>query len=134
MRYKVVGQNRDTGARMTLEFEAGSKAAAERKASQAGMSVHHVADVVNGGERVGDHAPAANYRGPVRTGSRGVLRLVVILVLLALVAWFLWPQIRGVMNRRARTMLDGWNAVHSSAMTMPWTHSPSSGWTTSRSS
>ena len=32
MRYKVIGQNRDTGARQTLEFEAESKAAAERKA------------------------------------------------------------------------------------------------------
>jgi hypothetical protein len=134
MRYKVVGQNRDTGARMTLEFEAESKAAAERKASQAGMTVHHVADIVNGTEGPGDGG-GTNYRGPIRTGSRGVLRIVVLLVILALLAWFFLPQIRGMLHRRARTMRDDvWRATDASAMTMPWTHSPSSGWTTSRSS
>ena len=33
MRYFITGSNRETGDRMTLEFEAESKAAAERKAS-----------------------------------------------------------------------------------------------------
>jgi hypothetical protein len=33
MKFQVIGQNRDTGARMTLEFQAESKAAAERKAN-----------------------------------------------------------------------------------------------------
>ena len=97
MRYKVVGQNRDSGARMTLEFEAQSKGAAERKAAQAGMTVHHVADVTSGHE---EHAgPAEGYRGPVRSGGGGLFRLVLLAIVLAAVVWFLWPQIRGVIGQ-----------------------------------
>ena len=97
MRYNVVGQNRDTGARMTLEFEAESKGAAERKALQAGMDVHHVADVTSGHA---EHAgPAEGYRGTVRTRGGGMIRLVLLVIVLAAVAWFFWPQIRGVLGR-----------------------------------
>src|SRR5688500_10023898 len=97
MRYKVVGQNRDTGARMTLEFEAESKGAAERKAAQAGMEVHHVADVTGGHE---EHArPAEGYRRPVRSRGGGLFRLVLLAILVAAVVWFFWPQIRGIVAR-----------------------------------
>ena len=97
MRFKVVGQNRDTGARMTLEFEAGSKAAAERKAEQAGMDVHHTSDITSGHE---EHAgPAEGYRGPVRSRGGGMLRLVLLAIALAAIAWFLWPHIRGFVGR-----------------------------------
>src|SRR5688500_6213666 len=97
MRFNVVGQNRDTGARMTLEFEAESKAAAERKAAQAGMTVHHVADVTSGhAEHPGT---AEGYRGPVRTRGGGMFRLVLLVIVLAAVAWFLWPQLRGLLGR-----------------------------------
>ena len=100
MRYNVVGQNRDTGARMTLEFEAESKAAAERKATQAGMSVHHVTDVTDG-HTGGGHVPGTNpaYRGPVKTRGGGLLKLVVLVVILAAAAYFFWPAIRGMMSR-----------------------------------
>jgi hypothetical protein len=97
MRYKVVGQNRDTGARMTLEFEADSKAAAERKASQSGMSVHHAADV--GGEFDSSAGGATSYRGPVRTARRGILGLVLFLLVAGAVAWFLWPQLHRMIGR-----------------------------------
>ena len=97
MRYKVVGQNRNTGARMTLEFEAESKGAAERKAAQAGMSVHHVADVTSGRE---EHpGPAEGYPGPVRSRGGGLFRLVLLAILVAAVVWFFWPQIRGLVAR-----------------------------------
>jgi hypothetical protein len=98
MRYNVVGQNRDTGARMSLEFEAESKAAAERKATQAGMSVHHVTDVTDGHT---GHTPSTNpgYRGPVKTRSGGLVKLIVLLVIVAAIAYFFWPTIRGMMNR-----------------------------------
>src|SRR5215217_1967084 len=97
MRYNVVGQNRDTGARMTLEFEADSKAAAERKAAQAGMDVHHVADVTSGES---EHArPAEGYGGPVRTRGGGMIRIILLVIVLAAVAWFFWPQLRGLMGR-----------------------------------
>lgn len=97
MRYNVVGQNRDTGARMSLEFEAESKAAAERKAGQAGMSVHHVTDVTDG--HAGGTGANPAYRGPVRTGGGGLLRLVVLLAIAAALAWFFWPQISGIIKR-----------------------------------
>ena len=73
MRYNVVGQNRDTGARMTLEFEAESKAAAERKAAQAGMSVHHVTDVTNGHAEHRRHQPRATAGrcAPAAAGCSG---------------------------------------------------------------
>ena len=45
MKFQVIGASRDTGARMTLEFEAESKAAAERKAAQQGMEVRSVREV-----------------------------------------------------------------------------------------
>ena len=51
MKFKVIGSNRDTGARMVLEFEAESKAAAERKATQSGMNVNSVQDI-SGGDTV----------------------------------------------------------------------------------
>jgi hypothetical protein len=95
MRFKVVGQNRDTGARMSLEFEAESKAAAERKATQSGMSVHHVTDITDGGTGQGVN-PA--YRGPVRTGSGGLLKLIILLAIVAALAWYFWPKLRGFMN------------------------------------
>lgn len=98
MRYQVVGQNRDTGARMSLEFEAESKAAAERKATQSGMSVHHVTDVTDGHA---GHNPGTNpaYRGPVKQSSGGLIKLIVLLVILAALAYFFLPQIRGMLNR-----------------------------------
>jgi hypothetical protein len=89
MKFMVVGQNRDTGARMQLEFEAESKAAAERKATQAGMSVHHVTDVSNG--HAGGTGVSPAYRGPVRTGGGRLVRFVLLVVLLA-VAWYLWTH------------------------------------------
>lgn len=98
MRYNVVGQNRDTGARMSLEFEAESKAAAERKAAGAGMSVHHVTDVTDGHS---GHNPGNNpaYRGPVKTSSGGLVKLLILLVILAAAAYFFWPTIRGMIHR-----------------------------------
>ena len=99
MKFRVVGQNRDTGARMALEFEAESKAAAERKATQAGMSVHHVNDVTDG--HAGGGAPGTNpaYRGPVRTRSNALLKLVILIVILAVLAYVFRGQIRGFMHR-----------------------------------
>ena|SRR5687768_18273139 len=97
MKYKVTGVNRDNGARMTLEFEAESKAAAERKATQSGMSVHRVEDVTDG------HVAHALEPNPNRrrrtTGSHPVLKLVVLLALVACAYYFGWPVVRGMMRR-----------------------------------
>ena len=61
MKYRVIGSNKDTGARMTLEMEADSKAAAERRALQSGMYVTRVEDAAVVREDVG--APRRVSRG-----------------------------------------------------------------------
>jgi hypothetical protein len=99
MKYKVVGQNRDTGARMSLEFEAESKAAAERKAAGAGMSVHHVNDVTDGHTGHGASGPAEAYRGPIKQSSGGLIKLLALLVILAVVVWYFWPKLSHMMHR-----------------------------------
>ena len=99
MKYLVVGQNRDTGARMSLEFEAESKAAAERKATHAGMSVRHITDVTDG-----HPATATEPREfrPVRRrsgGAGGLVRMILFLLILAAVVWFFWPRIQSMLGR-----------------------------------
>jgi hypothetical protein len=86
MKFQVIGQNRDTGARMTLEFQAESKAAAERKANAQGMSVHRVVDVTDG------YPPLAHEPNP-RAGNAhkrggGKFKAILILVILLAVAWY----------------------------------------------
>jgi len=96
MKYKVTGSNRDTGARMTLEFEADSKGAAERKAQQSGMDVNHAELVDDGGE------------GPMETSARGmkrstgihpIIKLLVIVAIIAVAYYYVWPLIRGASSR-----------------------------------
>jgi hypothetical protein len=84
MKFRVTGQNRDSGARMILEFESESKAAAERKALAQGMSVHRVEDITNGPvDKANDPNPRAGR--PKRGGNRKLL--VVILIVAAALAW-----------------------------------------------
>jgi hypothetical protein len=86
MKFQVIGQNRDTGARMTLEFQAESKAAAERKANSQGMSVHRVVDVTDG------YPPLAHEPNP-RAGNAhkrggGKFKAILILLVLVAIAWY----------------------------------------------
>ena len=110
MKYLVVGQNRDTGARMSLEFEAESKGAAERKAAKAGMDVHHVTEVAAGAPAATATAtssaaparpahaatPAHGDFRPIRQSGGGLLKLIVLLLIVAAV-WYFWPQIRALL-------------------------------------
>ena len=91
MKYKVTGAHRGTGARMTLEFEADSKAAAERKATQAGMEVHRVADAEGGIIDPG----AALGTGGRRTGMHPVVKLIVLIAALAALWFFVVPLFYG---------------------------------------
>jgi hypothetical protein len=95
MRYQIIGSNRDTGARMMLEFEAESKAAAERKATQSGMSVSRVVDVSDGYPAYSGEGRA----GRRRSGSGGKLLLLVLLIAIAAAAWHFWPRIQGMIHR-----------------------------------
>ena len=82
---------------MTLEFEAESKAAAERKALQSGMSVHHVADVTDG-HVSGAQSVNPDYR-PVRTRSSGIIKFLILVAILAAIAIYYWPQLGNMMRR-----------------------------------
>ena len=97
MKYKVTGVNRETGARMTLEFEAESKAAAERKATRAGMSVHRVEDITDG------HVAHALEPNPNRrrraAGVPPIVKLIVLLAILACAYYFIWPSVRTMLRR-----------------------------------
>ena len=85
MKYRVIGSNRDTGARMVLEFEAESKAAAERKAAQQGMSVNRVEDITAG-------EPAhtgVDYSGR-RSGGGGKIKMLIVLLIILAGAFYAW--------------------------------------------
>ena len=93
MKFKAMGANRTTGARMTLEFEAESKGAAERKAHQAGMEVHRVIDVTDGDMT---NPPMTDVgTGGRRTGMHPVLKLVLLLIVVAIAYFVVWPMVRG---------------------------------------
>jgi hypothetical protein len=83
MLYKVSGSNKDTGARMTLEFQAESKAAAERKANQSGMNVLRVEDVTDG-----ESAKAYQSTGR-KKGGGGMMKLIILIILIAVSVYFI---------------------------------------------
>ncbi|HEY1921470.1 MAG TPA: hypothetical protein VGG44_01795 [Tepidisphaeraceae bacterium] len=86
MKFQVIGQNRETGARMTLEFQAESKAAAERKAFTQGMSVHRVLDITDGYPPL---AHEANPRaGKAHRPAGGKFKAILILLILLGIAWY----------------------------------------------
>ena len=95
MKFRVIGSSRETGARMTLEMEAESKAAAERKATQSGMSVNRVEDISDGYVAHATEPRTATRR---RSGGGGKFALLVILVLLAAAAYYFWSHLRPLLH------------------------------------
>ena len=93
MRYRVIGANRDTGARQTLEVEAESKAAAERKAMQSGMTVNRVEDITDG------HASQVGSTNRRANGLHPVLKLILLVAILAAACYLVWPYVRGAIQR-----------------------------------
>lgn len=86
MRFKVTGQNKDTGARQTLEFEAESKAAAERKAMQTGMTVNKVEDITDGPPT---HTGVVHGGGSRPSAGGGLFKKVIVLVIILAAAYLL---------------------------------------------
>ena len=102
MKFKVTGSNRDTGARMTLEFDAESRAAAERKALQSGMNVNHVQVITFGDDQSEEPPPSATRRGEdvARAGAGAkLLAMVVFLIVAAGIVWFFWGRISALLGR-----------------------------------
>lgn len=96
MKYRVIGANRDTGARQVQEFESESKAAAERKALQSGMTVNRVEDITDG---YATHAIETGSTKRKATGIHPLVKLVVLIIILAAAWHFGWPYVRGMLNR-----------------------------------
>src|ERR1700678_2487786 len=93
MKFQVIGSSRTTGARMMLEFEAESKAAAERKANQQGMAVNRVMDISDGYAGVAsDPNPGAGRR----RRKRGMLKYVILLIIVAVVLYYFRASIPGL--------------------------------------
>ena len=88
MKFKVTGQNRDTGARQVLEFEAESKGAAERKALQAGMTVNKVENITDGEVEHTGVTPG----GRMRSNGGGLFKMLLILAILVVAGYFLWKS------------------------------------------
>ena len=86
MKYQVIGQNRESGARMLLEFEAESKAAAERKATLQGMSVQRVVDISDG--HGGMSQPPNPRAGVIYQSGGKTLKKIVLLAIILAVAWY----------------------------------------------
>ena len=95
MKFRVIGSSRENGARMTLEFEAESKAAAERKATSAGMSVNRVEDVTDGYVAHAIEPRMTTRRG----GGGGMFKFFLFLAVVAAAGWYFWPHLRHVIHR-----------------------------------
>ena len=89
MRFKVTGQNKDTGARQTLEFEAESKGAAERKALQSGMTVNKVENISDGEVAHTGVTPGSRGRS---TGGGGLFKKLIILAIVVAVVYVLFKS------------------------------------------
>lgn len=97
MKYHVTGINHGTGARMSLDFDATSKAAAEKKASGAGMDVQHIQEITNGEQRHHEHH---SHRGEDMSGGSALLvKLIVLVAVAGLILWWALPKIRAMLHR-----------------------------------
>ncbi|HEV8604899.1 MAG TPA: hypothetical protein VGQ99_06015 [Tepidisphaeraceae bacterium] len=102
MRFHVTGQNKDTGARMSLEFEADSKAAAQRKATSAGMNVPgmNVHRVEIAGQSVGPTSGIVpGGRGGKPLGIHPLLRLLISALGIAVLGYLLWPKLKPLVQK-----------------------------------
>ena len=87
MKFKVVGSNRQTGARVTLELEANNRAAAEREANQLGTEVMHVEQVVEGEEQPHGSRHRGEFEPESHLGRNILLIVLLVAIVLAVVYW-----------------------------------------------
>lgn len=69
MKFKVVGENRETGRRMSMELEADCRIGAEHRAAAMGMVVRHVGVVLDKPEPEQTPPPAQSVPAVVAAGA-----------------------------------------------------------------
>ena len=97
MLFRVTGTNRDTNAPMVLEIDAVSRGAAEIKGQARGMVVASVDDIT---AEAAAH-PTSVHRGegpadgttPDSGGTRNLIIVTIVLLLLALTGYFMLPTL-----------------------------------------
>lgn len=98
MKFRVVGHRKDNAIRVELEFEAQSKAQAEREALKQGIEVVRVEIVqgesggTHGVGRVADERPSSAR--PNKSRFLALFLLFDVLFVLAVLTWWFWPQIK----------------------------------------
>ncbi|HWP39984.1 MAG TPA: hypothetical protein VNL70_03585 [Tepidisphaeraceae bacterium] len=95
MKFRISGARHDTGAKVTLELEATSRAAAEKQANQAGIEVLHIEQVreqpqANAADAAA-HPAHTTHRGEFppehHTGRWIALGILVLLIVLLVTYW-----------------------------------------------
>ena len=87
MKFTVTGSSRENGARMTLEIDANSRAAAEKKAASAGMLVARVDQ--SGEDSAAPRPPVTVYK----SGRAGKILPLIVLAAVAAGAWYYYTHI-----------------------------------------
>ena len=105
MKYRVLAHSKDTGQKMVLEFEAQSKADAERKAKPHNVNIIRVepAEAVVEGEQ-------KEWRTIEQRRRFRIPWMLLILVALGVAGYYFWPEIRQLIG-----------ALHPPATTAPAT-------------
>ena len=96
MRYHVTGIDHAKGSHMTLDIDAPSKAAAEKRAQQAGMDVQHIQDASNHDEA---HARATHRGEDDGTRFGWMVKVLVVLAIVVIGIAFAWPKIHAAIGR-----------------------------------
>lgn len=86
MKFQVMAEDRETGARKVVMLEAESKAAVEKKARGMGLNVRSIRDVSEG---MPDTTPTVHR---AQRGG-GLVRAIIVLLILAILAIVVWRYV-----------------------------------------
>lgn len=93
LKYRLVGTNLKTAARMVIEVEAQNRVAAERAASHAGMEVLHIEQVPDDPLGMATPQPRSSHRGelpqPSRAGKWITIAAIVTLLAAGIAYWII---------------------------------------------
>ena len=96
MRFQVTGIQHDTGARVIVEVDAANRALAERQVASQGVDVTHIAAMEDDAEAAARRARNRGQDTDDGSRSRLVIGLIVAVILAAVVYFWLWPKLHGV--------------------------------------